>query len=109
MLKQIHSDVYQIAERVKHIDRDYVIYFNTTKQGFELHNLSQPNGSFCLSLPFKFLDERTLKLVRETNTANIKYIINKINNDNELRENAEYRGILAQFNDQLEQSIKEKQ
>ena len=108
MLKPISSDVYGIADRIKDIDRNYVIYFNTAKGGFEVHNLSQPDGSFCLNLPYKFLDERTLKLVRETNTANIELIINKINNDNELRENAEYRGILARFNDQLEQSIKEK-
>lgn len=106
---KIDTDVYEIANRIKEIDRDYVIYFNTSKNQFEVHNLSQPDGSYCLAVPYKFLDERTLKLVRETNSANIELIINKINNDNELKENADIRGILNQFNDQLEQISKEDQ
>ena len=104
---EIENDVYDIANRIKEIDRDYRIYFNTSKNQFELHNLSQPENTFCLSLPYPFLDERTLKLARETNSANIKIILNKIDNDNKIKQNADKTSVLNIFNDQLEQLIKE--
>ena len=104
---EIENDVYDIANRIKEIDRDYRIYFNMSKNQFELHNLSQPENTFCLSLPYPFVDERTLKLARETNSANIKIILNKIDNDNKIKQNADKTSVLNIFNDQLEQLIKE--
>lgn len=106
---KIDNDVYDISNRIKQIDRDYVIYFNTVKNQFEVHNLSQKSNTFCLSVPYPFLDERTLKLTYETSSANIKIILNQIEMDNKLAENADKRQVLNKFNDQLEQLIKENQ
>lgn len=104
---KIENDVFDISNRIKQIDRGYQIYFNTAKNQFEVHNISQPDNTFCLSVPYPTLDERTLKLTRETNSANIKIILNQINNENSIKENNEFRDILNKFNDQLEQVIKE--
>ena len=107
MYIQIEGDVYDIANRIKQIDRDYVVYFNTSKNQFEVHNISQSDGTFCFVVPNKCLDERVLKQTRETNIANIDVILNLIDNNNQIKENAEFRNILNKFNDQLEQTIKE--
>ena len=106
---KIDTDVYEIANRIKEIDRDYVIYFNTSKNQFEVHNLSQKQDTYCLRVPYSVLDERTLKLTRQTSSANMKIILNQIENENELAKNAEKRQVFNKFNDQLEQLIKENQ
>lgn len=104
---KIENDVFDITNRLKDIDRNYVVYFNTSKNQFEVHNLAQQKNTYCLRVPYQFLDERTLKLTRETNSANINIILEQISNDNLINENAEFRGILNKFNDHLEQIIKE--
>ena len=82
-------DVYNISKRIKEIDKDYFIVFNTSKGKFEVHNNSQIGGSYCLTLPYACLDERTLVYVRKTSVANIDYVLNKIENDNNLLKSAE--------------------
>ena len=88
MKVEICFDVYNISKRIKDIDRDYYIVYDTTKQNFEVHNSSQIGSSYCLTLPFKELDERTLKHVLKTQSANIEEILNIIENDNKIRESA---------------------
>lgn len=100
-IKILH-DVYEISKRIKDIDRFYFIVYDTVKQSFEIHNSMQIDTTYCLTLPFKMLDERTLKYVRETASANIEKILEKIENDNKLVENAEKRRILSQFNESIE-------
>jgi len=75
-------DVYNISKRIKEIDKGYYIVFNTSKAKFEVHNSLQLGGSYCLTLPYTSLDERTLKHVRKTSCANIDYVLNEIENDN---------------------------
>ena len=86
---KIESDVYNIAKRVKYIDKDYYVVFNTLTSKFEIHNKNQRGSSFCLTLPFKELDERTLNYINETKSENIEKIINKIEQENKIRESAE--------------------
>lgn len=99
---KINHDVYEISKRILDIDRYYYIVYNTLTGNFEIHNSSQLDCSYCLTLPFDTLDERTLKYVRETASANIEKILEKIENDNKLRENAERRRVLSQFNESIE-------
>ena len=75
-------------QRIKKIDRDYYVVYDTSKQKFEIHNSNQVGGSYCLTLPYKELDERTLKYVRLTQTANIEEILKNLENDNNKRESA---------------------
>ena len=79
---KLTCDVYNISKRIKEIDKGYYIVFNTSKSKFEIHNSLQLGGSYCLTLPYTNLDERTLKYVRKTSSANIDYVLNEIENDN---------------------------
>ena len=63
---KILNDVYNISKRIKYIDKDYYIVYDTSKHKFEVHNSNQSGGSYCLTLPYKELDERSLKHVRSS-------------------------------------------
>ena len=82
-------DVYNISKRIKEIDKDYYIVLNTLSGKFEVHNSMQIGGSYCLTLLYNCLDERTLTFVRKTSSANIAYLLNEIENDNNRIESAE--------------------
>ena len=103
---KIEHDVYNIANRIKDIDKDYYLVFNTSKNKFEVHNSGQLDSSFCLTIPYDFLDERTLNLVYETRVENIERILNKIENDNKLKESADKTCTLNQFDEILEDNLK---
>lgn len=86
-IKILH-DVYNISKRIKNIDRDYYVVYDTSKQKFEVHNSNQSGASYCLTIPYCELDERTLKCVLKSQSANIEEILYEIENDNNLRESA---------------------
>ena len=86
---KLTCDVYNISKRIKEIDKDYYIVYNTSKNKFEVHNSSQIGDSYCLTLPYGALDERALKYVRKTSVKNIDYVLNEIENDNNKIESAE--------------------
>ena len=98
----IEHDVYEISKRIKDIDRFYFIVYDTSKSCFEIHNSSQVDSTYCLTLPFKELDERALQYTRETSSANIEIILEKIENENKLVKNAQVRGVLNQLNQSIE-------
>lgn len=99
---EIESDVYNISKRIKDIDRDYVVVYDTSKNKFEIHNESQIGGSYCLTLPFENLDERTLKYVRQTSSANIDEILEKIEKNNKILESTEKTSALSRVVEQIE-------
>ena len=85
---RVEHDVYNIAKRIKDIDRNYYIMFDTSKQKFELHNSAQIGSSFCLTLPREKLCEYDLKHIRKTQSVNIDEILENLENDNNTRESA---------------------
>lgn len=106
MKVKITHDVYEISKRIKEIDRDYYIVYNTSSGNFEVHNSSEKGGSFCLSLPFKFLDERVLHHVLKTSTKNIEKILDEIDRENKLKENADKSQIENTANQMIEDELK---
>ena len=103
---KISTDVYNISKRIKDIDKNYYIVFNTSTNKFEVHNSQQLGGSFCLNLPYNFLDERTLNYVNETRAENIERILNQIDIENELKESADKTCTLNQFDEIIEDNLK---
>ena len=99
---KIAHDVYNISKRIKNIDRNYYIVFETSREKFEVHNSSQFGSSYCLTLPNNCLDERVLKYVRKTQSANIDEILEKIENDNNLRESANKSSAFSTIIDSIE-------
>lgn len=88
MKNKVCFDVYDIAKRIKYIDDGYYLMFDTDKQVFEVHNSSQIGSSYCLTLPYKELDERCLRYVLKTQSVNIDEIVEKLEIENRLRESA---------------------
>ena len=79
----VHSDTYYIAQRLKEIDPSYYLVFNFDKGKFEVHSSEQAGDSYCLTIPYPALDERTLDLVRKTNSNNLDAMIEQIEKENE--------------------------
>lgn len=102
MIFKVFHDVYDIAKRIKEIDRSYYIVFNTSKEKFEVHCSQQIGSSYCLTLPYPCLDERTLKYVLKTKSANIDEILEKIENDNNIRESANKTSAFSSVVENLE-------
>lgn len=86
---RIDSDVYDINRRIKDIDRDYLIVFDTDKNLYEVHNLSQHGSTYCFTIPYEYLDYRVLDMTNQTMSKNIDTILAKIDNDNKIRESAD--------------------
>lgn len=63
---RISSDVFNICNRIKKIDKYYFIIYNDKTGKFEIHNSKQPFCSYCLTVPYDSLDNRTLNLVHKT-------------------------------------------
>lgn len=82
MLINVNTDNYFIAQRIKEIDYNYYIVFNTARKKFEIHNKSQGNNTYCLTVPYSTLDARTLDFVNETKIENIQKLMEKIEKNN---------------------------
>ncbi len=102
----INSDVYNIAKRIKDIDRDYFIVYNTSKNVYEVHNSSQIGSTYCVCIPYNTLDVRTLEFVYMTQSKFISDIIAKIDSENKLRENAEKSRVFLTLNETITDTFK---
>lgn len=84
----IISSVHNIPQRLKQIDKGYFLVRNHETQQYEIHHREQIGDSFCLTIPYKELDERTLQRVRETRIEYIDKIKEEIKKNNEALEAA---------------------
>lgn len=101
---KIESDVYNISKRIKVIDKDYYVVFNTLTKKFEIHNSSQLGSTYCLTLPYSELDKRTLDYIHKTKSSNLDYILEKIDNDNKLLKSAETTCALKNVYERMEET-----
>jgi hypothetical protein len=80
----IDDDLYSISKRIRKIDPEYFILLNRISGKYEVHHMGQPPGeTYCLTVPYDELDERTLKLVRETRIERLHELIEKMHADND--------------------------
>ena len=86
MLTPILSDVLDITVRIKEIDDSYYIVFSQNKKKFELHSSNQILSSYCLTIPFEELDERTLTLAQKTRRVNQDKLFEEMEQQNKLLE-----------------------
>lgn len=106
MLIEILNDVLFIGNRLREIDCDYRIFYNNKKNKFEIHNIGQVGDSYCLTVPFQYLDERTVEVVRKTRIENRKKILEEIDKYNEKIEKEKQKEILNNAKDQLLEQLK---
>ena len=79
----IQNDVCFISDRIKEIDKNYFILFNLLKNKYEVHYLGQRGGTYCFTIPYDSLDDRTLFYTRKTKIENRAEIIAEIDKQNE--------------------------
>lgn len=100
-LKVIESNVFDIPQRLKDYDKNLFIVYNLKKDRFEIHSLENPFDSYCISIPYKELDERTLTLVRrgDMKTRGMSFINSVIREEEKRieREEKEKREFLRDF------------
>lgn len=71
-LKLITDDLFDIANRLKSVSDSYVLYYNTEKERFEVHDRVKRCLQFVV--PFDELDARTVEYARYTRVENAKRI-----------------------------------
>ena len=77
-LERITHDLFDIAKRLKGMDRRYKLFFNRKKNRYEIY----ANGAMQMALPFERLDARTLSYARKTRLENLEKIIAEIEKEN---------------------------
>ena len=79
---EIKDDVYYICDRLKEIDDSYIVLFNLDNLRYEIHSKGQ-KSSYCFTVPFDSLDERTLSYALRTRCERRDKIIEEIEKSNE--------------------------
>ena len=82
MLVNITTDVFDILSRLKAIDNNYFIVYNTNKQRYKVHNSGQKR-TFFLVVPFNKIDARLVPYVRKTRRENADKLIKEMEIHNE--------------------------
>lgn len=77
----IKNDLFNIAKRLKRINRGYFINFNEKNKVFEVHNAFL-KPSLLLRLPYDRLDSRTVDRVRKSEVKNLNAYLDMIEDDN---------------------------
>ena len=91
---EIKNDLFDIASRLKEIDPEYSVYFETDLQKFTLWG----KGKRQVIFPYDTLDQRALSHAIETRVENVDELIKKIDLGNERYQ----KGRLIRLQDKVE-------
>ena len=92
MLIKILQDVHDIVLRLREIDCDYFVVYNSERECFEVHNYGQKN-TYCLTVPYSQLDCRTVILTLKTRREFLEKILAEIDASNEKLEQENTRSV----------------
>lgn len=92
------SNAMDIPVRLKEVNRDFFVMFNTRTQKYEIHCASQLGGTMACSLPFDELDARAILYAREFSAARTQQIAEEIERYNEKLEKSQYAAMLDKAN-----------
>ena len=102
---EVTGDLYSIADRLKEIDSGYFIYYSYKNKRYEVHNKSQRGQTLSLVLPYKTLDERTVRLVRKTRSERMKSLIEEMERENARIERERMNDLIKSKQDQFENAL----
>lgn len=83
MTIKIEHDPLFIAQRLKEIDPTYYIVYNIEKHQYEVHSTDQLGSSYCFSVKYPSLDERTIDYARKTRADKADALIKALDKENE--------------------------
>lgn len=81
-MEEIIGDLFDVCNKLKHIDNNYVLFRNKKKSRFEVYYKCGLNLDLQLVLPFERLDFRTIDLVYKTRVQNADKIFKEIDEIN---------------------------
>lgn len=96
------SDVFSICERLKEIDQSYHVIFNVERNKFEVHSNLQRGNSYCFTIPYNTLDDRTIEFARKTRVSRMDKIIEEIDYQNKMLERQMQRQAVERLKEVLE-------
>lgn len=90
----ISGDVFDIARRVKEIDRCYRIRYNRLLSRYELHHIRYYPDTLVSVIPYPTLDKRTIDYVLKTRVHNLDKLLDEMDSSNLRLEERKEREIL---------------
>lgn len=99
---EISNDLFDITARLREINPNYGVVFDTESQGFEV----TLNGKPTLRLPFENLDERTLAHVYYTRSENVFKVAMDLDKSNEELERLRVKKAQDVFEDEYSRAVR---
>ena len=99
------SNAMDIPVRLKEVNRDFFVMFNTRTQRYEIHCASQPGDTLACSLPYDELDARAIQYAREFSAERTQQIAAEIERYNEKLEKDRYEAMLDKANYQCREAF----
>lgn len=90
----IKNDLHNISTRLKQIDKNYFLVFNTKNNRFEVYYRKGLNVSLELVLPFDRLDARTIDYVLKTRIENKQKLFLEMEQNNQRLEDNKNKALL---------------
>ena len=100
-LFEICDDCLGVIDRLKQIDKDYVLMRNADRGVFELHNLAQRGNSYCLSFAYEQIDERMIVDVLRTRVENSDALFREMEAENRKNQERQIKQILNDFEEKI--------
>lgn len=78
----IEHDLFGISDRLKGIDSNYFVCYNSSKHRFELHNSFQRGSTLSLVVPYESLDVRTVDYALRTRAERAEQLLAQMELEN---------------------------
>ena len=98
----VEGDVFDICNRLKELDDTYYVVYNLETAKFEVHSAYQKCGSYCFTIPYSQLDDRTIYFARKTSVARKDELIRELDKENEERERTLQKQAVERLKEVLE-------
>lgn len=81
LYQTIKGDLFNIARRLKEVDKDYFVVYSYRDHRYEVHNKGNKGNTFCFASPS--LDERVIIKARRTRRERIAHLLREMEASNE--------------------------
>jgi hypothetical protein len=82
----ITCDLFDIADRLREIDENYLLMYNPRKERYEVHRQAQGRVSYELTLPYDRLDARSVQFCLRTRKERAEALLKELEEENKALE-----------------------
>ncbi len=98
----VKNDLYDISDRLREINPNYRVYFDTDRQKF----LLMRNNVLELIFPYEELDERAIRHARYTSVQNIKEVLYDLDKENKDMEESSKKQAKDKLEDEFSRRLR---